>query len=224
MSSKNIQLQEHGNIESSLGYFLKFNIVKDAKILDIGCRFGTLIYNLYERGYKNVSGIDIDQDAVIEGKELYGNIAGAIRGYDGFHIPFDEEFFDVVLMFDVIEHIPDVERFLKEEVHRVLKKGGVLIFQTPNKYPNILWQMINQKSLVKWKNSSHCSLRTHSSIKKNLEESGFRNIFIEKYSILTEHNKKKVRKKLGKPGIFLLHIMSGAPLFLYPNLWGMGRK
>ena len=40
-----------------------------------------------------------------------------------------DESFDVILMFDVIEHIPAVDRYLKNEVYRVLKKGGLLLFK-----------------------------------------------------------------------------------------------
>ena len=48
------QEKELGNIGSSLDYFMKFNIQKSAKILDIGCNYGSLIYNLYKKGYRNV--------------------------------------------------------------------------------------------------------------------------------------------------------------------------
>lgn len=45
-------------------------------------------------------------------------------------IPADS--FDFVITFQVIEHIPEDEFFLKE-IHRVLKSGGKLIVTTPNK-------------------------------------------------------------------------------------------
>ncbi len=46
-------------------------------------------------------------------------------------LPFDDESFDCVISFQVIEHIKDDSRFV-EEVRRVLKKGGVFIVSTPN--------------------------------------------------------------------------------------------
>lgn len=46
-------------------------------------------------------------------------------------IPFNDETFDCVISFQVIEHIEDDVRFVAE-VERVLKKGGVFIVSTPN--------------------------------------------------------------------------------------------
>jgi len=46
--------------------------------------------------------------------------------------PFQEESFDVVLCFQVIEHIGDDHALLKE-IHRVLRPGGVLLLTTPNR-------------------------------------------------------------------------------------------
>jgi SAM-dependent methyltransferase len=46
--------------------------------------------------------------------------------------PFADATFDVVLCFQVIEHIADDHRLLKE-IHRVLKPGGILLMTTPNR-------------------------------------------------------------------------------------------
>lgn len=46
-------------------------------------------------------------------------------------IPFDDDLFDVVYAGEVIEHILDTGKFLKE-ITRVLKKNGLLIITTPN--------------------------------------------------------------------------------------------
>ena len=46
-------------------------------------------------------------------------------------LPFDDESFDTVVTFQVIEHVKDDEDFLKE-IARVLKKGGKALISTPN--------------------------------------------------------------------------------------------
>lgn len=218
-----LQEREYGNIESSLQYFLKFNIPGDAKILDIGCSFGSLIYNLYRLGYRNIYGLDVNEGFIKNGQNLYKEIAHNIQIYDGKKLPFDDELFDVVLMFDVIEHIPDVERFLKEEVYRVLRRSGTFIFQTPNKVVNIPWEIINKRSFTRWKND-HCSLQTYRQLKNLLNTSGFKKVEVEKYNIYTGHNIAKVRKKLGVLGVWTLKAFPIFPSFLYPNFWGSGLK
>ena len=47
-------------------------------------------------------------------------------------LPFKDESFDYVVSFQVIEHIADDKRFIRE-VHRVLRKGGKFIVTTPNR-------------------------------------------------------------------------------------------
>ncbi|MFI3292678.1 MAG: class I SAM-dependent methyltransferase [Rikenellaceae bacterium] len=46
-------------------------------------------------------------------------------------LPFEDEAFDCVISFQVIEHIEDDARFVAE-VQRVLKKGGIFVVSTPN--------------------------------------------------------------------------------------------
>ncbi len=47
-------------------------------------------------------------------------------------LPFEDESFDYVVSFQVIEHIPNDKRFV-DEIHRVLRPGGKFIVSTPNK-------------------------------------------------------------------------------------------
>lgn len=214
---------EHGNIQSSLDYFLKFNIPKKAKILDVGSGYGSLIFNLYKLGYTNVYGIDVRLESIKKGKESYLEITDRINYYEGDHIPYDDNSFDVVIMFDVIEHIPGVNDFLKKQVYRVLKSGGNFIFQTPNKIINIPWEIISNKSFTKWK-KYHCSLQTPKSLKKMLIKINFYDIKIEKGNILNKYNRNKVYKKMGKFGVLILYFIQQFPLFISPNMWGNCKK
>jgi 2-polyprenyl-3-methyl-5-hydroxy-6-metoxy-1,4-benzoquinol methylase len=216
-------LREHGNIKSSLKYVENHCTDKKVRILDIGCNLGSLINLLYENGYSEVYGLDIRSEAIKEGQRLYPKLKKRLKDYDGNKIPFPDEYFDVVLMFDVIEHIPKLEKFLKEEVYRILKKDGIFIFQTPNKYLNIIWEIINNRSFVRWKHY-HPSLQTRKTLKRVLEDSGFSQVLVEKGEIYTEYNKNKVRKKVSFVGIPILFLLSKMPIFLTPNLWGRAKK
>jgi len=48
-------------------------------------------------------------------------------------LPFENDYFDTVYLGEIIEHIWEPRKLL-EEVHRVLKKGGVIIIDTPHVY------------------------------------------------------------------------------------------
>lgn len=52
--------------------------------------------------------------------------------YDGTKLPVDSDSFDVVISFQVIEHVEDDKNFVSE-AKRVLKPGGRLIITTPNR-------------------------------------------------------------------------------------------
>ena len=216
------QIKEAGNIQSSISYFENFNFNQSSFILDIGTRYGTFIHHLYQRGYSNAYGIDINENVIDQGKAAYPTIKSNLFLYDGFHIPFQDNYFEIITLFDVLEHIPNIEEFL-EETYRVLKPGGILLYQTPNKYLNIIWQYL------RWRNFKqifvyHCSLQTATSLKRILRQAGFTNVKVHKYTIDTDFNQKKTKKVLGPIGPILLKVFDKFPLFLYPNLWGNSTK
>lgn len=214
---------EHGNIDTSFNYFLKFKIDKDAQILDLGCGYGSLVYNIFCKGYNNIYGIDINEDKIKTSYKHYNVLKSNILHYPGNTIPFKNNKFDVILCFDVLEHIRNINNFLRNEVVRTMKTNALFIFSTPNKYINIPWEIINRKSFTEYR-KYHCSLQNIRSLKKILEYAGFKDIIIEKNSIITTHNKNKVNKKLGATGPLLLYLLQMMPLPLFPNFWGSCRK
>ena len=210
-----------GEPENSFEYITSLNINKDATILDIGTFAGFLPARLYQNGYLNVKGIDIAEEAILYGQKKYPFLKDNLISFAGQKLPFPDNCFDVILMFDVIEHIPNIKTFLEEEVGRVLKKDGLLIFQTPNKITNIVWTLCSQKKLS---TDEHCSLQTLPSLKKLLRDSSFTDIKIEKNNLRTELNKEKITKKIGSFFLILLPIFNLLPLSMFPNFWGTAKK
>ena len=98
------------------------------KILDVGCNDGFIGGLLVKR--KNiVHGIDIVSKNLKTAKKKGLQVKKVNIESEKF--PFPSEFFDFVILGDVIEHIFDTDKLLRE-CRRVLKKNGKLILTTPN--------------------------------------------------------------------------------------------
>jgi len=95
------------------------------KVLEIGCGAGGMLSPL--RRFGTVYGVDIATDYVRACQER--RLARMVVG-SGDALPFADGTFDIVALFDVIEHIPD-ERATLAEVRRVLKPGGTAFFSVP---------------------------------------------------------------------------------------------
>lgn len=102
---------------------------KGKKILDVGCGNGLFLYNLKRFGAFDVYGVDISDYAVRQAREklsLFNVNSGLLEEQS-----FSDNFFDVITLNHVIEHLPDPKKTLLE-VGRILKPKGLLIITTPN--------------------------------------------------------------------------------------------
>ncbi|HII15549.1 MAG TPA: class I SAM-dependent methyltransferase [Nanoarchaeota archaeon] len=97
-------------------------------ILDIGCGTGRFAMLLAKRCRK-VTGIDFSPDMLAVAKDKSKNIKNIeyLKLDASKKLPFKNSSFDKVLCTLVVMHIKDLQKFLSE-IHRVLKKGGVLVY------------------------------------------------------------------------------------------------
>jgi 2-polyprenyl-3-methyl-5-hydroxy-6-metoxy-1,4-benzoquinol methylase len=96
------------------------------RFLDLGCGPGGLLDEAGRHGW-NASGLEISRWAVEKGRaEGLDIIEGTLRDAH-----FAEGEFDVISMFDVLEHLPH-PRDTVSEIARVLRPGGILVIETPN--------------------------------------------------------------------------------------------
>jgi SAM-dependent methyltransferase len=98
-----------------------------ARTLDIGVGTGSNLRMLREEGYRNVTGIDLNQMAV---KYCIAKGFTSVALGDATRLPFAERQFDIVLATDTIEHIDDDRKALFE-IYRVLAPGGYAIIAVP---------------------------------------------------------------------------------------------
>ena len=211
--------KEWGNLSASLEFFAERKFRLDSRVLDIGCYTGSLISNLSQTGFSDVYGVDVDSHAVARGQKLYPALEARITSYDGVTLPFAEATIDVVTMFDVLEHIPNVEKFLSQQVQRVLKPGGTLVFQTPNKYTNIPWEILIHKSFTKYK-SYHMSLQSYHSLKLLLQTSAFQDIEIVKRDIMHPYYLGPLQQHLGALANPVATFFNWLPVRFSTNFWG----
>ena len=104
---------------------------KNARILDIGCGDGNLVYWLHKVGYPNAMGIDISGEQIAKGLQL-----GIKNLQEADLIAFlnsNTEKFDCVFARDVIEHFTRNEVFeILALISKNLKDNGRFIMQVPN--------------------------------------------------------------------------------------------
>lgn len=106
--------------------FLARRVPKGGRVLDIGCGRGTLLTGLADRGLE-VHGTEISA-AAATGADPRAHIRIAPRLIDA---GYPEAHFDQVILWHVLEHLPDPRATLLE-VRRILRPGGEVIVAVPN--------------------------------------------------------------------------------------------
>lgn len=103
---------------------------KAAKIVDLGCGFGTFVKPALDAGYTNVTGYDISEEQVKVANQLGLNTVYQSSIEDYFA---KGEKADVIVGLDIIEHFTKDEliEFLVN-IKNHLNPGGKAIFRTPN--------------------------------------------------------------------------------------------
>ena len=104
-------------------------------VLDLGCAGGFMAEALAKRGAQ-VTGIDPASDAITAARQ-HAQTEGLRIAYDvgvGEALPYHAAGFDAVVCVDVLEHVTDLQKVMFE-VARVLRPGGLFLFDTINRNP-----------------------------------------------------------------------------------------
>ena len=102
-------------------------IKKEAKILEIGCGKGFFLEKLKEKQVE-ATGLDFNPNAITYGKQNNINIINETIEQ---HAINNENKYDVVCAFQLLEHINEANTFLEQTI-KTLKKGGILAIGVPN--------------------------------------------------------------------------------------------
>jgi ubiquinone/menaquinone biosynthesis C-methylase UbiE len=117
-------------------YYLALNeyVNENDRVLDVGCGLGYGL-NLLSIKAGEVTGVDIDVKAIAYCDTYVMNKnpkVVALDHYDGYHLPYRDDEFDVVTCVDVIEHVEHYDEFI-DELLRVARR--YVLFGTPNRRP-----------------------------------------------------------------------------------------
>ncbi len=120
---------------------------RTGRILDIGC--GSFPFFLTSIDFTEKYGLD---KTATEGNRELGRRGISFFKFDietGETLPFDDEYFDVVTMLAVFEHIEPLRlKGLLADIRRVLKKQGVYIMTTPAAWTQNLLAIMARFNLV----------------------------------------------------------------------------
>jgi len=135
-SSKREYILFRMHIES---YLYLSGLVKGKKVLDLGCGLGYGSRILADSA-ESVIGADVSSESIETASKKYLCTKLSYRCVppaDIKPLPFEDESFDVIVTFQVLEHLADPKFFISQ-LKRILKKDGILFIATPNRDSRLL--------------------------------------------------------------------------------------
>jgi SAM-dependent methyltransferase len=141
--------RERYQLEPYIPSFAQFDSAQGKRVLEIGVGAGTDFIQWVRAGAQ-ATGIDLTDQGISlvrERLQLEG-LSAELRVADAEHLPFDSETFDVVYSYGVIHHTPNTIKAV-QEIHRVLKAGGVARVMIYHLHSWVAWMI--------W--TAHCAVR-----------------------------------------------------------------
>jgi SAM-dependent methyltransferase len=114
------------SLKSQYEEFFDWSLIRGKRVLDFGCGTGPLSRLCAENGAANVIGIDLSSKSVARARQVHDGAAPNLKfvleqATDRISLP--DNSVDVILCFDVMEHIMDYQAIIREWA-RVLAPGG----------------------------------------------------------------------------------------------------
>ncbi len=159
-------------------------IKKGGKLLDVGCATGFFLDVAKDRGWE-VFGVELSDFASNYARKKGLNVfTGDLTDTN-----FPDEYFDVVTMWEVIANLTDPHRNLIE-VHRVLKKNGLVVISTGNinsifaKFHGISWEILTP--------TGHLYYFSPMTLRNMLNATGFKIVKTSTHGNITQN--ERIRK------------------------------
>lgn len=119
------------NLRKRVDLIARWSNLDGARVLDAGCGAGEYVEAMGQRG-ADAHGIEFVEEKVSQWQLSHPGDTRVRRG-DLAGLAFSDNTFDIVLLNEVIEHVPDDNLALRE-IFRVLKPGGTFAMFSPNRF------------------------------------------------------------------------------------------
>jgi len=114
-------------------YVFASQYIENKIVLDIACGIGygcNIMKNKYPSAF--VIGADNYFNGLKYGRDVFEKGIKFCQ-LDALHLPFKDSTFDIVVSMETVEHLSDLNGFLRE-IYRILNDGGIFVCSTPNKH------------------------------------------------------------------------------------------
>jgi SAM-dependent methyltransferase len=171
------------------------------RLLDVGCATGVLLELARLRGWET-HGVDVSTYATQIARDYYN-----LDVFTGELVEagFAEASFDLVVMDDLIEHVPDPTALILE-CHRILRPGGLLTLNTPNR--SGLWHLLMGRRWFHYRQSEHLFFFSPPVIGRMLTMHGFQVLKVGSSSKIIDLNHAFDRLRYYNPAVSRLLLYS----------------
>ena len=178
------------------------------RLLDVGCGIGIFMALAKKEGWE-ISGMDISSYSIKMARDILG--IEAILG-DLTESVFEERSFDIVTLWDTLEHFSNPSEQL-QEIWRILKNDGILLINTPNESSLLKLMAATFFKLSfgrfdyparKLYHRYHLFYYTPHTIQALMKKNGFEIVYLERKSIPIERGRKSQFEKLVVKGLSLI--------------------
>ena len=115
--------------------------IEGFQILDVGCGNGQI--SSYFSARNNVVGVDVEDKRSIE------NSSFKFILLENESLPFNNNYYDIVISHHVIEHVSDQKKHMSE-IARVLSSNGIAYLGCPNKESPFMAGHVGNDSVLSW--------------------------------------------------------------------------
>jgi len=198
-----------------LNKLMKFR--SGAKLLDVGCGEGTFLKFAKKNGWQ-ISGTEVSSWAAKYASDILGT---NIFYGELFDAEYPDNYFDVVTMWHVLEHVKDPKRYLKE-IHRILKPDGLLVMAVPNVNDlvmQIAYRIIKRRKIKlfsKGEKEVHLYHFSSETVQAYLDKSGFKCVKLSPDFGIVEYSKRLINMVSVIP-----FYLTGIKIFNAIEIYGM---